>query len=134
MSCCTKGETVKKIIFMVLVWIGFGCAYTPLAMEFSSDEPMLIGEAGGGKFNLSNLEGMECSGTYSLLSNSKHIQTDFECSDGRLGRAQVLRTGRSLTNGSGTGYLSDGTKVRILLGDMVHYRNAQGFWVKTTSE
>jgi hypothetical protein len=33
-------------------------------------------------------------------------------------------------NGSGVGKLNDGTKMRILMGDMVHYRNAQGVWDK----
>jgi len=122
---------MKYILPVIFICLVTGCAYTPIAMEFSSTESSLIGEAGGGKFELSNLEGMKCSGTYSLLSNSRHIQTDMNCSDGRTGRVQVLRTGHNLTNGSGTGILSDGTKVRILIGDMVHYRNAQGVWEKT---
>lgn len=102
-------------------------------MEFETDDSSLIGEAGGGEFSLSNLEGLSCKGSYSLLSSSMHLQTDINCSDGRTGRIQVLRTGHNLTNGSGTGILSDGTKVRILIGDMVHYSGARGFWEKAKS-
>lgn len=122
---------MKKLRLLALAMICSGCAYTPVAMEFSTQEPSLIGEAGGGKFELSNLEGLVCKGTYNLMSNDRHIQTDMTCSDGRTGRIQVLRTGRALTNGSGTGKLSDGTNVRILIGDMVHYRDAQGVWEKS---
>ncbi|GAB1059889.1 hypothetical protein [Shewanella algae] len=121
---------MKYALTILLCGILSGCAYTPIAMEFSNEEPALIGEAGGGGFELSNLEGTTCVGSYNLLSNSKHIITDITCSDGRTGKVQVLRTGPSLTNGSGYGVLSDGTKVRVLIGDMVHYRDAQGVWEK----
>lgn len=43
---------------------------------------------------------------------------------------RVLRTGINLTDGSGFGTLSDGTEIKILLGNMIHYAGAEGYWHK----
>ena len=95
---------VKKLILVVIATIAATtCAYAPIALEFSSEETALLGDAGGGKFNFSNLDGLTCSGEYSLLSKSPAIQTYISCNDGKTGRILVLRTGSALTNGSGVG-------------------------------
>ena len=109
-----------------------GCAYSPITMNIEDTEDLLLGEAGGGLFKAVSLKNLSCEGTYSLLSQSHHLHVSFACSDGRTGNAQVLRTGHALRNGSGIGVLNDGKRVRILIGDMVHYRDAQGVWEKTS--
>lgn len=94
----------------------------------------LIGEAvaslSSGAFEASNLNGFSCNGTYDQYSQSRTLKVKIKCSDGRIGNIIISRTGPNLMNGSGVGKLNDGTKFRVLLGEMVHYRNAQGIWDK----
>lgn len=84
-----------------------------------------------GTFHVSNLEGYTCDGKYNQWTQSSMLKTQVSCSDGRYGEVMVMRTGPNLMNGSGEGLLNDGTKFKVLIGDMVHYRNAQGIWEKT---
>ena len=58
------------------------------------------------------------------------LKTKVSCSDGRYGEVMVMRTGPNLMNGSGEGVLNDGTKFKVLMGDAIHYRNAQDIWEK----
>jgi len=58
------------------------------------------------------------------------LDVTIKCNDGRTGVARVLRTGSNLKDGSGFGTLSDGTEVKILLGNMIHYAGAEGYWHK----
>ncbi|KXS51985.1 MAG: hypothetical protein AWU57_3628 [Marinobacter sp. T13-3] len=105
-----------------------GCVRTPVLMELpNNEEQSLYGEAvggpiGNGSFEVSSLQGLSCKGTYNSLSQSRSLRVEFTCNDGRTGQAIITRSGTNLTNGSGTGELSDGQKVRILIGDVVHLR------------
>jgi len=105
-----------------------GCVRTPVLMELpNNEEQSLYGEAvagpvGNGSFEVSSLQGLSCEGTYNSLSQSRSLRVEFTCNDGRTGQAIITRSGRNLRNGSGTGELSDGQKVRILIGDVVHLR------------
>lgn len=127
----------KYIPLFLISIIITGCARTTLLMEMEGVEP-LLGEATGslvhGSFELENMQGLACKGSYNPYSQSRKLKAKVQCSDGRTGEVIVLRTGRNLVNGSGTGILSDGTKFRVLLGDMVHYRGAQGYWDKVETE
>lgn len=112
-----------------------GCAVrTGILVEVSDGTKPLMGEAvatmASGTFQASNLDGLVCDGTYDQWSQSRTLKTKVQCNDGRYGEVVVLRTGPNLMNGSGEGRLNDGTVFRVLLGDMVHYRNAQGVWEK----
>lgn len=126
---------MKKTIIAISSLSLAACVYTPVAMQIEgTGEAALLGEAGGGGFELENLDGLECEGTYNLLSGDKVLITDIECSDGRTGKVQVVRTGRNLTNGSGVGRLSDGSTVKILLGDNVHNQLAKGVYEKVDAK
>lgn len=112
-----------------------GCAVrTGLLVEVSDGTKPLMGEAVAtvvsGTFQVSNLEGYICNGSYNQWTQSPILKTKVSCSDGRYGEVMVMRTGPDLMNGSGEGVLNDGTKFRVLMGDMVHYRNTQGVWEK----
>jgi hypothetical protein len=113
-----------------------GCAVrTGLLVEVPGVGEPLMGEAVAtvvsGTFHVSNLEGYTCDGKYNQWTQSSMLKTQVSCSDGRYGEVMVMRTGPNLMNGSGEGLLNDGTKFKVLIGDMVHYRNAQGIWEKT---
>jgi hypothetical protein len=105
-----------------------GCVRTPVLMELpDNEEESLYGEAvggpiGNGSFEVSSLQGLYCEGIYNSMSQSRSLRVEFTCNDGRTGQAIITRSGTNLTNGSGTGVLSDGQKVRILIGDVVHQR------------
>jgi len=105
-----------------------GCVRTPVLMELpDNEEESLYGEAvggpiGNGSFEVSSLQGLSCEGIYNSMSQSRSLRVEFTCNDGRTGQAIITRSGTNLTNGSGTGVLSDGQKVRILIGDVVHQR------------
>jgi hypothetical protein len=107
---------------------------TGILVEVSDGTKPLIGEAvatmASGTFQAANLDGMVCDGTYDQWSQSRMLKTKVTCNDGRYGEVVVLRTGPNLMNGSGEGRLNDGTVFRVLLGDMAHYRDAQGVWEK----
>lgn len=119
-----------KDVFLVGVTILVlsGCVRTPVLMELpENEEESLYGEAvggpvGNGSFEASNLQGLSCEGTYNSLSQSRRLRVEFSCNDGRTGEAIITRSGTNLKNGSGTGELSDGQKIRVLIGDVVHRR------------
>jgi len=104
-----------------------------MVLEKDIKEP-LMGNATGslfsGTFEASNTKGLTCKGSYNPLNSDPMLDVTIKCNDGRTGTARVLRTGTNLTNGSGFGKLSDGTEVKILLGDMIHYQGAEGYWHK----
>ena len=112
-----------------------GCAArTGILVEVSDGSKPSLGEAiatmSSGTFQASNLDGLVCDGIYDQWSQSRTLKTKVQCSDGRHGEVLVLRTGQNLMNGSGEGRLNDGTALKILLGDLAHYRDAQGVWEK----
>ena len=102
-------------------------------LEKGQKEP-LMGSATGslvsGTFEVSNSKGIKCSGKYDPLTQDPMLDVTMKCNDGRTGVARVLRTGSNLKDGSGFGTLSDGTEVKILLGNMIHYAGAEGYWHK----
>ncbi|MDH1756129.1 hypothetical protein [Citrobacter braakii] len=111
-----------------------GCVHTGImVLEKGKDEP-LMGNATGslfsGTFEASNTKGFSCKGKYDPLDSNPMLDVTISCNDGRTGTARVLRTGSSLTDGSGFGKLNDGTEVKILLGNMIHYAGAEGYWHK----
>lgn len=120
----------SKIVLLLSAAVAVlsGCVRTPVLMELpGNEEESLYGEAvggpvGNGSFEVSSLQGLSCKGTYNSLSQSRSLKVEFTCTDGRTGQAIVTRSGANLTNGSGTGQLSDGQKVRILIGEFVHLR------------
>lgn len=119
----------------ILVFAITGCSVrTGILVEVSDGTKPLMGEAvasmSSGVFEASNMEGFTCNGTYDQWSQSRMLKTKVTCNDGRYGEVVLLRTGPNLMNGSGEGKLNDGTLFRVLLGDMVHYRDAQGVWEK----
>ncbi|MBU2590578.1 MAG: hypothetical protein ABIJ24_03485 [Nitrospinota bacterium] len=125
----------KTIIFIFVSFMLTGCAArTGLLVEVSDGTKPLMGEAVAtvvsGTFQVSNLEGYTCNGSYNQWTKSPILKTKVSCSDGRFGEVMVMRTGPNFMNGSGEGVLNDGTKFRVLMGDMVHYRNTQGVWEK----
>ncbi len=120
---------LKKVLLIgAAVAVLGGCVRTPVLMELpGNEEESLYGEAvggpvGNGSFEASSLQGLSCEGTYNSLSQSRSLRVEFTCNDGRTGQAIITRSGTNLKNGSGTGELSDGQKVRILIGDVVHLR------------
>ena len=122
------------IVLLFSLFITACSVRTGVLVEVSDGTEPLIGEAvaslASGVFEASNLDGFSCGGTYDQYSQSRMLKVNVKCNDGRTGEVIVSRTGPNLMNGSGIGKLSDGTKFRVLLGDMVHYRNAQGMWEK----
>jgi len=128
-------KLVQTISFVSIAILLTACSVrTGLLVEVSDGTKPLMGEAVaslvGGTFQASNLDGLICDGTYNQFSQSKMLKTSVVCNDGRYGEVVILRTGPNLMNGSGQGRLNDGTVFRVLLGDMVHYHNAQGIWEK----
>ncbi len=126
----------KFLFFLLTVLSLSACAVrTGLLVEFSGGDKPLMGEAVAtimsGTFHVSNLDGYTCNGTYNQWTESPMLKVDVTCSDGRYGKVMVLRTGPNLVNGSGEGTLNDGTTFNVLMGDMIHYRDAQGIWEKT---
>jgi|SaaInlV_200m_DNA_5_1039737.scaffolds.fasta_scaffold11033_2 hypothetical protein len=121
-------------IVIILISISACSSRTGILVEVSDGTKPLIGEAvatlSSGTFEVSNLDGYSCNGTYDQWSESKMLKVKVKCNDDRHGNAIILRTGKNLMNGSGEGKLNDGTTFKIWLGDMVHYRNAQGFFDK----
>lgn len=104
-----------------------------MVLEKGQEEPLMgsaKGSLAGGSFYASNTKGLSCEGTYDPLNMDPMLDVSIKCNDGRTGAARVLRSGGNLTNGSGSGKLSDGTEVKILLGDMIHYAGAEGYWHK----
>jgi len=123
------------LLIVITTLLVSGCAVrTGLLVEVSDGTKPLMGEAVAtvvsGTFEVTNLEGYSCTGTYNQWTQSPMLKTNVSCSDGRHGEVMVMRTGPNLMNGSGEGVLNDGTKFRVLMGDMVHYRNTQGVWEK----
>ena len=122
------------IILLFVLLISSCSVRTGILVEVSDGTEPLIGEAVAslvsGTFEASNLDGFSCEGTYDQYSQSRMLKVKVQCNDGRKGKVIISRTGPNLMNGSGIGKLNDGTKFRVLLGDMVHYRNAQGVWDK----
>jgi hypothetical protein len=120
---------MKKIILgMSLFCTSFICNAeshrVPLIVEFSDGSELLTGEAIAtmefGQFEVSNSDGLSCSGMYDSTSQSTKLETTFLCSDGRFGKVSILRTGAYLQNGSGNGEMNDGTKLLTFTGDLVH--------------
>ncbi len=111
-----------------------GCVHTGIMVLEKGKEEPLMGNATGslfsGTFEASNTKGFSCKGKYDPLDSNPMLDVTIKCNDGRTGTARVLRTGSSLTDGSGFGKLSDGTEVKILLGNMIHYAGAEGYWHK----
>lgn len=102
-----------------------------MVLEKGKDEP-LMGTATGslfsGKFEASNTKGLSCNGKYDPLDSNPMLDVSMTCNDGRAGTARIMRTGSSLTDGSGYGKLNDGTEVKIFLGKMVHFGGAESYW------
>ena len=111
-----------------------GCVHTGIMVLEKGKEEPLMGNATGslfsGTFEASNTKGFSCKGKYDPLDSNPMLDVTITCNDGRTGTARVLRTGSSLTDGSGFGKLNDGTEVKILLGNMIHYAGAEGYWHK----
>lgn len=129
----------KTVLVMLLIIVLSGCSVkTPLVGELSDGTDVLMGEAVAtvfsGTFEVSNSSGLSCQGVYDQYTTSPQLKTSVTCNDGRHGEVTILRTGPNLTNGSGIGKLNDGTSLRILIGDMVHLRNAQGPWKKSDAD
>lgn len=130
-----KGQLMKKEIMLSLSAILLtGCVHTGIMVLEKGKEQPLMGNATGslfsGTFEASDTKGFSCKGKYNPLNSDPMLDVTMTCSDGRTGTARVLRSGPELTNGSGFGKLSDGTEVKILLGDMIHYTGAEGYWHK----
>lgn len=126
---------MKKITIIPLAAILLtGCVHTGIMVLEKGQQEPLMGNATGslfsGTFEASNTKGFSCKGKYDPLDSNPMLDVTMTCNDGRTGTARVLRTGGELTNGSGFGKLSDGTEVKILLGDMIHYTGAEGYWHK----
>ncbi len=131
----TERDLREKIIYGLLDLFSLvGCVRTGIMIiEKGSKEP-LMGSATGslviGSFYVENTTGLECKGSYNPLNMDPLLDVSLKYNDGKTGSARVLKTGTNLTNGSGSGDLSDGTEFKILLGDMIHYAGAEGYWHK----
>jgi len=127
-------KNIKLFVVCSVILLASCAVRTGILVEVSDGSKPLMGEAvatmSSGTFQASNLDGLVCNGTYDQWSQSRMLKTKVTCNDGRYGEVVVLRTGENLMNGSGEGRLNDGTAFRVLLGDMAHYRNAQGVWEK----
>ena len=126
---------MKKIFAVALAAVLLsGCVHTGImVLEKGKNEPMMGSATGSlvsGTFEASNTAGFKCSGKYNPLTQDPMLDVTLKCNDGRTGTARVLRTGTNLTDGSGFGTLSDGTDIKILLGNMIHYAGAEGYWHK----
>lgn len=128
-------KKIKLFVVSSAVLLASCSVRTGILVEVSDGTKPLMGEAVAtmvsGTFQASNLDGLVCEGTYDQWSQSRMLKTKVSCNDGRYGEVVVLRTGPNLMNGSGEGRLNDGTIFKVLLGDMAHYRDAQGVWEKT---
>ena len=124
---------MKRILPILLLTLS-GCVSvrTGIVVDREGQKSPLIGESLAtltrGDFSASTLDGYTCGGTYDQFTQSPSLKVDVKCSDGRYGKVIVLRTGPSLTNGSGEGRLNDGTRFKVLLGDMAHYSATKGIW------
>lgn len=58
-----------------------------------------------------------CNGAYNSRDGSPSLEVNFQCSDGRSGKATVNRYGDYLQHGTGQGQLSDGTAIKVYMGD-----------------
>ena len=128
-------NVLRTYIVILIAFLIAGCTVrTGILVEVSDGTKPLLGEAiatfTSGTFQVENLDGLRCEGTYDQWTESPMLKTEVNCSDGRSGEVMLLRTGPNLKNGSGEGLLNDGTKFKVLMGDMVHYRNTQGIWEK----
>lgn len=126
---------MKKVLAVALgVMVLSGCVHTGIMVLEKGQKEPLMGNATGslfsGTFEASNTKGLRCDGKYNPLTQDPMLDVNLKCNDGRTGTARVMRTGSNLTDGSGFGTLSDGTEVKILLGNMIHYAGAEGYWHK----
>lgn len=69
-----------------------------------------------GTFSVKNEAGVICSGEYDPLSQAKRIYSDFTCSNGRRGRASIVRD-NNLKGGTGTVEFQDGSSGVIEFGE-----------------
>lgn len=55
------------------------------------------------------------------MRNRLRTSLNFKCDDGRTGKAQLALSGTNSENwsGTGTGKFNDGSKIRVLVGDML---------------
>ena len=80
------------------------------------------GAIDGGTFQVTNLDGLTCNGTYDSLDRSPTITGNVVCSDGRHGKVLITRD-TTLRNGSGHGKMNDGTTFKFMFGHMVNVMN-----------
>ncbi|PWI33444.1 hypothetical protein DI392_11405 [Vibrio albus] len=108
---------MKNMGLLLCMTILVGCSTTPVMMEIK-DETILRGDVTyslGGSFKLKDQKGLECDGSYAPHFGS-YLDVSFTCNDGRTGEVQMTLVGFNKDSGSGVGTLSDGSKVRVLLG------------------
>lgn len=73
--------------------------------------------SGAGRFTVRNLDGLVCSGPYDAADMQPTIEMEIFCSDGRKGRVLATRSA-SMTAGTATAKLDDGTRGRFVFGDV----------------
>lgn len=108
---------MKKLVLLACITSMVGCSTTPVMMEIK-DETVLRGEVTysiGGSFTLKDQNGLVCDGSYAPNFGS-YLDVSFKCNDGRTGDVQMTLVGYNKESGTGVGTLSDGSKVRVLLG------------------
>lgn len=98
-----------------------GCISSGIAVDVDNRPETLKGLVTGNfltaTFYVEDSQGLLCTGAYDWLNVETQMETDFRCSDGRSGRAYLDLYGEYRQHGQGTGVLSDGTELRVYLGD-----------------
>lgn len=93
------------------ILIGCGSITVP-ASGITSTGEQFYGQATAslseGKFQVTNADGVLCSGTYDPLDRSRELDMQFTCTDNRHGTIHIVRN-PDLMGGVGTGTFSDGT-------------------------
>lgn len=121
-------KLLKSIVLFISSVLIASCSNptvrTDVLVKLANSNKPLVGEAVAsasaprGTFKVSNLEGLTCNGTYNHRSQSKLLKTNINCSDGRKGQVEVVRSGPQLSNGYGKGKLNDGTTFTVQIGKL----------------
>jgi hypothetical protein len=87
------------------------CALTPSHVAVNLDDGRTLQgvAAGNGEFSVQDdVSGLTCSGSYSPSDHARNLVVLFECSDGNVGAADLVRD-PDLVSGTGRVTLADGS-------------------------
>lgn len=123
----TKKETLLRLTHVFLYFavapLLSACITSNIVVNVDNRPEKLAGMAIGNfltaTFYAEDSTGLLCTGSYNWYDTAQYMEADFQCSDGRSGKAYIERYGDYNQHGLGEGVLSDGTKLQVYLGDEV---------------